>query len=143
MTPVWFHREIVEGDEGDDVVIVQRKLLAPLTGVMDRNTITRVRGFQRKHELEETGTVTKKTAEKLGEKQSKGTVPDWFTDTVDLGHSGPAVTAVRHALRQANLPVHYDPALADAVRRFQAEAGLKVSGKVDRKTAIALADRSA
>lgn len=142
-TPVWWHREVAEGDTGDDVVIIQRKLLAPLTGVVDENTTRRVRAFQRRHNLEETGIVGKKTAEKLGEKESKGTVPGWFDEPLDVGSYGPAVTEVKRALRQADKPVHYDTGLADAVRRFQSANGLKVTGVVDRKTAIAIGDRTA
>ena len=142
-TPVWFHRDIYPGDEGDDVLIVQRKLPAPMTGVLDRNTENRIRGFQKKHRLEETGYVSKDTAEALGEKESKGQVPGWFDGTLDVGASGPAVAEVRRALRQADKPVHYDDALADAVRRFQSANGLKVTGVVDRKTAIAIGDRTA
>ena len=141
--PAWFTGELVEGDTGDAVLIVQRKIGAPLTGVMDTTTMARVRGFQRKHGLEETGTVTKKTAAKVGDKASKGQAPDWFDHDMSEGCAGEDVAALRIALGQPNLPVHFDDALADAVRRFQSEVGLKPTGVVNKATAIALADRSA
>ena len=143
MLPAWFTRELVEGDGGDDVLIVQRKLGAPMTGVMDTTTTARVRGFQRKHGLEETGTVTKRTAKKVGDKASKGTAPDWFDHAMSEGCAGEDVAALRLALGQPNLPVYYDNSLADAVRRFQAEVGLKPTGVCDEVTAVALADRKA
>lgn len=143
MTPAWFHRVLDEGDTGDDVLIVQRKLGVPLTGVMDTTTMARVRGFQRTHGLEETGTMTKKTADKVGDKASKGTTPDWYTRKLSEGDVGQDVSALRIALGQPNLPVHYDNALADAVRRFQSSVGIKPNGTFDKATAVALADRSA
>ena len=143
MTPSWFVREILEGDTGDDVLIVQRKLGVPMTGVMDTTTTTRVRGFQKTHALEETGTMTKKTAAKVGEKASKGQTPAWYTREIAVGDVGQDVAALRIAMRQPNLPVDYDEPLADAVRRFQSEAGVKPTGTLDHKTAVALAARLA
>lgn len=141
--PAWYHREIVEGDTGDDVLIVQRKLGAPMTGVWDQPTMTRVRGFQKKHTLEETGTMTKKTAAKVGDKASKGSAPEWFERDLEEGDTGLDVSALRIAVGQPNLPDYYDNALADAVRRFQASVGVKPTGKVNKATAVALADRTA
>lgn len=141
--PSWYRREIVEGDTGDDVLIVQRKLGVPMTGEWDQPTTTRVRGFQKKHHLEETGTMTKKTAEKVGDKASKGQPPEWYDRELGPDDDGEDVTALRLALGQPNLPVHYDVSLADAVRRFQAGAGIRPTGRVDRVTAVALADRLA
>ena len=140
--PSWFTREIVEGDEGPDVLIVQRKLGARMTGVMDQQTMTRVRGFQKKHGLEETGTMTRKTAKKAGEKAAKGQAPEWFDRPLTEGDTGEDVSALRATIGQPDLPNYYDNILADAVRRFQAEVGIKPSGKLDKATAVALADRS-
>lgn len=142
MTPAWFTRELVEGDEGDDVLIVQRKLGAFPTGVMDQQTMTRIRGFQKKHGLEETGTMTKKTAAKAGEKAAKGQTPDWYERALSEGDTGDDVLSLRHAVGQPDLPNYYDNTLADAVRRFQSEVGIKPTGKLDKSTAVALADRS-
>ena len=143
MDPAWFTRELDEGDRGEDVLIVQRKLGAPMTGVMDASTMARIRGFQKKHGLEETGTMTKKTARKVGDKASKGQAPEWFDHEMSEGCAGEDVSALRIALGQPNLPDYFDNSLADAVRRFQAEVGIKPTGVVNKTTAVALADRSA
>jgi murein L,D-transpeptidase YcbB/YkuD len=52
------------------------------------------------------------------------------------------VAQVRILLHQPAVPAYFDNTLEDAVRRFQSENGLKVSGIVDKKTAILLADRA-
>ena len=129
--PVWFVRVIDEGDEGDDVKIVQRKVDAPITGVYDPPTQARVRGVQKKMgRKKQTGVVDAETAQKLGPKATAGQVPDWFgTDEADL--------RVRDILRLSNI----EP-LVSALRRFQSANGMKTTGELDKATAIALADRS-
>lgn len=141
--PSWWYREVLPGDEGDDVLIAQRKLRIPMTGVMDALTVSRVRGYQKEHGLEVTGTMDDKTAAELGEKEAAGQVPEWYSRELAEPDSGKDVEALRVALKQPNLPAYFDRALADAVRRFQAAAGLETSGVVDRDTAVALADRLA
>lgn len=141
--PAWFVRDLVEGDDGDDVLIVQRKLGAPMTGVMDQTTMARVRGFQRQHGLQETGMVKKKTAERIGEKASVGQKPAWFKRELGAGDSGVDVKELRVALKQPLLPDYFDSALEDAVRRFQASLGAKPTGRFDDDTAVALAARTA
>lgn len=143
MIPAWWTRELDEDDRGDDVLIVQRKLGVPLTGVMDTTTMARIRGFQRKHGLQETGTMTKKTAAKVGDKASRGSAPEWFVRDLSEGDTGLDVSALRIAIGQPNLPDYFDNNLADAVRRFQSSVKIKPSGKVDKATAVALADRTA
>lgn len=142
MLPRWYYRDLTLGDEGDDVLIVQRKVDAPMTGKYDGETSARVRGVQRKKKLKETGEVDKPTAEALGEKPGSGQTPAWFEGECAPGCSGPCVAQVRILLHQPALPVHFDNTLEDAVRRFQSENGLKISGIVDKKTAILLADRA-
>lgn len=142
-TPVWWYREIWPGDEGDDVLIIQRKLGCEMTGVMDDRTIVRIRGLQRKHGLEESGIVSKDTADKLGEKESKGREPEWFTRSLEVGDDGEDVTALRKALRAPLKPTFFDHHLEQAVRRFQSSVGLKPTGKVTKRTAVELGDRTA
>ena len=121
MTPAWYYRHLVEDDQGDDVLIVQRKIGAPMTGVLDTTTMSRVRGLQRAHGLPETGEVGGRTAWLIGDKASAGLPPEWFS----AGNPPPGMR---------------DP---DAVRRFQSSVGLQPTGVIDRDTAVALADRQA
>jgi hypothetical protein len=126
--PRWYTRRLALGDAGDDVKIVQRKLSAPITGVYDEPTAARVRGVQKKMSIEQTGEVDEATAEALGEKPDAGKVPDW--------HGKPEQDdRVREILRLSNL----EP-LEDALRRFQSERGLVLSGELDEALAIAIAD---
>ena len=118
MIPRWFTRPLAEGDTGDDVRIVQRKLDATVTGVFDDETAARVRGVQRRRGLPPTGVVDEATASVLGEKPDAGRVPDWFPG------EPPA------------------PMSEAAVRRFQSEHGLPLTGVVDEATAVALGDLS-
>ena len=143
MIPAWFVRELVEGDTGDDVLIVQRKLGVPMTGVMDLTTQSRIRGFQKQHGLQETGTMNDETAGQVGDKASKDLPPEWYTRPLSDGDSGKDVAALRIALGQPNLPDYFDKALGDAVRRFQSSVGLKPTGKVTKSTAVAIAARTA
>lgn len=87
--------------------------------------------------------MTRETAAKAGPKASAGHTPEWFERELDEGDVGADVDALRVALSQPNLPVYMDTALCDAVRRFQAKVGIKPTGRLDKKTAIALADRTA
>ena len=141
--PVWWTRDLTIGDEGDDVRIVQRKVDAPVTGTYDDDTAARVRGVQRRMGKKQNGVVDAEVAEKLGDKATKGQVPNWFSETCEHGCACPAVAQVRILLGQPNLPVYLDHDLSAAVRRFQSANGLEVNGTVDEATAVALADRCA
>jgi len=110
---------------------------------MDDRTQHRVRGLQRQHGWREDGIVSEKEAEALGEKESKGQVPGWFTRTLAVGDEGRDVEAVRVALKAPLKPVFYDAHLETVVRRFQAAVGLRPTGRVNQKTAVAIGDRTA
>jgi peptidoglycan hydrolase-like protein with peptidoglycan-binding domain len=142
MIPRWFVGELGPGSVDPSVLVVQRRLGAPLSGVFDEETEARVRGVQRRHGLRESGMVNETTAEKIGEKAATGLVPEWFEGDCSQGCACKAVVFIRRALRQADLPVHFDDHLENLVRQFQSANGLKVTGVVNKKTAIALADRS-
>ena len=142
MAPRWFTREITLGDEGADVLIVQRKVDAPMSGKYDDETAARVRGVQKKKGLQQSGKVDEATATELGEKASAGQTPVWFDGDCRPGCSGPCVAQVRILLGQPNLPVDFDRDLEDAVRRFQSANELDVTGVVDEQTAVVLADRA-
>lgn len=142
MVPLWWYRDITLGDEGDDVLIVQRKVDAPMTGKYDGETAARVRGVQKKRGRKQTGVVDKQTAKDLGPKPAEGQRPEWFAGDCGPGCSGPCVAVVRNLLRQPNLPVDFDQDLEAAVRRFQSANGLALTGVVDEQTAILLDART-
>lgn len=130
-SPRWFYRDLSLGDTGDDVLIVQRRLVAPLTGVFDDDTAARVRGVQKMARKKQTGVVDAATAEAIGEKATAGQMPEWFgTDRADQ--------RVRDLLGLSML----EP-LGEALLRYQSENGLDLSGELDEPTARLLADRSA
>lgn len=128
--PAWFTRELHFGDTGDDVLIVQRKVDAPLTGIYDEDTYARVRGVQRSNGMDELGYMDQATADVLGEKATAGLMPDWHGTPEEDGR-------VREILRLSNI----EP-LEDGIRRFQSAHGLPLTGAVDDPTATALADLS-
>lgn len=142
MTPAWFSYPLIEGDTGEAVLIIQRKLKVPMTGLMDLTTCARLRGFQRWLGLEETGAVDRRTAEALGDKASVGSAPAWFSRPLSVGDHGPDVA---HLCSDLGLLPHtrFTPDVSQAVRRFQSSAGLTPTGTVCRDTATALADRTA
>ena len=113
-----------------------------MTGKYDNETAARVRGVQKRKGRKQTGAVDKDTAKDLGPKPAEGQRPDWFEGDCGLGCTGPCVAKVRTLLHQPNLPVDFDQDLEAAVRRFQSANGLKLTGVVDEKTAIALDARS-
>ena len=127
MTPAWFSRPLTLGDEGDDVLIVQRKVDAPLTAVYDEPTAARVRGLQKKLGLKQTGTVDGALAGALGEKATAGQTPEWFgTPEQDR--------ELRRILRLSE-----NEPLADGIRRFQSSHGLALTGEVDEALACMVA----
>lgn len=130
--PVWFGRDLSLGDSGDDVLIVQKKTGAALTGVFDDATAARIRGVE-KHmgRKKQTGVVDAEVAAELGEKANAGQVPAWFgTDAQEQ--------RLRDILRLSML----EP-VGEGVRRFQSANGLPLTGEVDEALAVMLADRSA
>lgn len=131
MTPRWWWRPLSLGDAGDDVLIVQRRLSAPMTGVFDDDTAARVRGVQRMARRKQTGVVDAETAEAIGEKATAGRPPGWFgTDEQE--------PRLRVLLRLSML----EP-LDAALRRFQSANGLELTGEADEATVQLIADRSA
>lgn len=142
--PAWFTRELSLGDEGPDVLIVQRKVDAPMTGVFDDDTAARIRGVEKRMgRKEQTGVVDAGVAEVLGEKPGAGQRPEWWCgEAVTRGCACECVANLRILLGQPNLPVDFDQDFEDAVRRYQSENGLPVTGVADEATVVHLADRS-
>ena len=124
--PSWFYRDIFAGDTGKDVLAVQRLVGGLSTGVMDEDTIARVRGVQRAARSPVTGVVDADTALALGERATQGLVPEWF----EAGDLSVLPTLLR--CREWDV--------ANALRRFQSHHHIYPTGEVDEATAIALGD---
>jgi peptidoglycan hydrolase-like protein with peptidoglycan-binding domain len=67
MTPSWYARDLVLGDQGEDVRTVQLLLRCEPTGVFDDATRAKVRGYQTLRQIKRTGRVDEITAIHLGE----------------------------------------------------------------------------
>jgi peptidoglycan hydrolase-like protein with peptidoglycan-binding domain len=136
--PIWYKREITLGAMGPDVRIVRRKLGFPENGSYDRAVQSKVMGMARKAKLDTTafGTVDEDVAALLGDETSTAD-PSWFVrDRYVLGDMGVDVADIHKAF----LPHHgyddrYRADLEAAIRRFQSNAGLDVTGEIDSETA--------
>ena len=123
-TPAWFHRELYPGDSGPDVLAVQRLCGAMKTGVMDEDTLARVRGLQGTLQREITGVVDHALAVQMGNVATYGLLPAWFT-----------------AQDWSSLPARLGgSADENAIRRFQSHHHIPPTGLIDETTAIALGD---
>lgn len=130
--PAWYHRELSLGDEGEDVLIVQKKLGAGLTGVYDDATAARVRGLEKTMgRRKQRGTVDETVAAELGEKATVGQVPDWYG------------TPQQEQRLRVILKLSMLEPIEDGVRRFQSANGLPLTGEVDEELAVLLGNRSA
>lgn len=118
--PSWFHRLLMPGAHGPDVLSLQRVLGAVCTGSLDDETMALLRGVQALSGLERTGLCDEATASRVGDtaRRLTGEPPTWYgTDRQDAR----VVELVGDR---------------DAVRRFQSDHGLRPSGIVDRRTAL-------
>jgi peptidoglycan hydrolase-like protein with peptidoglycan-binding domain len=139
------------GDSGVQVRELQSRLfqLAWLpeltTGTYDAATAAAVRGFQAKRGLEATGTVDRRTWQRLVTMTRTPTRDQLF----NVLHAGPAILeAGQHGEDVRDLQARlgatrwlfgdvtgtYDDATVEAVRGFQAKRQVPVTGKVDRRT---------
>ena len=128
MLPQWFTRPLIVGDTGPDVVVVQRKLGVRPTGLFGPGDSAVVRGYQYAMGLQPSGQVDDATAVELGEAAGHDLLPDWWT--------GEAVTSIHPlwptVVRLLDAPVG---GAVDALKRFQGNNGLSVTGVVDEWTA--------
>lgn len=124
---------------GRDVVVVQRKLGAPVTGSYDETTAAYVRGLQKVTGLEVTGMVNEKTAQHIGERAREGQTPEWFTRDIRLWDEGEDVRAAREALGLGATDNRWDPDAESAARRWQSANDKPLTGEVDHDMAVAIA----
>lgn len=137
--PSWFRRELAFGSIGPDVIVVQRKLKMIATGVYDRDTEARVRAVQIEHHLTPTGRVDAPTAERIGEVERHGLVPDWFTRPLALGDTGPDVEQARYLLGFPRAG-EFDEVIEAAVRRFQSQHRIEPDGTLSEQVAILMGE---
>ena len=138
MTPSWFTRELTAGDSGRDVAVVQRLLGLSVSGEWGDHTTVALRGAQRAARIAPTGVVDEETATMLGERATSGLTPDWFTRPVHPGSDDIAVDAVSSALGLVSGASNRE--WDSAVRRFQSQYGLDLTGVVDEATARLIGD---
>jgi peptidoglycan hydrolase-like protein with peptidoglycan-binding domain len=114
-------------------------------GVFGPATERALRQFQTERGLEATGTVTEATAQALSGIPTAPQVPATASLIgLRVGANGSVVRTVQQALIRAGITFPggadgiFGPATANALRIFQSQAGLKVSGEVDEATAMVL-----
>jgi hypothetical protein len=127
-TPVWYVRDIADGDTGSDVAVVQRKMGLLPTGHADPAFTLVVRGYQKGVRLPATGIVDDLTAVELGEQEGFGLLPVWWTGPVSPGEP--------HYQNTLDLIGATD---TDGLKRFQGNHQLPPTGVVDETTARLLA----
>lgn len=134
--PRWYHRDLEEGDTGNDVTHVQAILGLPQTGIYDDTTASFIRGLQRKAGLRMSGKVDKKTAGKLGDRSTKDLTPKWFSRDIKLRDTiGDDVVKANELLGTPDEGNVLTAESESAVRRIQSEHGLTVTGVIDAETA--------
>ena len=131
----WFTRDLVLGDEGPDVLFVQRRLGLDQSGVFDESTARAVRGLQRAKGLPMTGKVDKGTAGAVGERARKGRAPSWFSRPLGLGDHGEDVFALTDALGLV-ADSRFTAEVESAVLRIQSAAGYPLTGVADEKLVV-------
>ncbi len=146
--PVGLCPELRVGSRGSSVSRLQSLLLAqglspgPIDGVFGAKTEAAVRFFQAQKGLPITGVVDVNTWYALG--VDCGVAPiippqEYFCPRLKLNSTGPAVRFLQQLLQQAGyykgtIDGQYDARTRRAVRRFQRDKGLPVTGRMDRDT---------
>ncbi|MGI6691932.1 MAG: peptidoglycan-binding protein [Christensenellales bacterium] len=152
------YETLTTGSEGSKVRALQQAMteLGFYTGAIDgkygTQTMTSVKAWQQKNNLRETGIALPELQQMLYEKRSRGannrlvsikTLPPVEGWPMELGNQGDAVLALHQVLKDlghynGDIVSVYSRATADAVRAFQKQHSIKVTGKVDNFTHLAL-----
>lgn len=137
---------------GANVADLQRALVnsgisvvGGVDGVFGPATERALRQFQTERGLEVTGTVTDATANALSGISTTPQAPAMTSLVgIRIGANGQVVRTVQQAVINAGIRFPggadgiFGPATANALRIFQSQAGLKVTGEVDEATAMLL-----
>lgn len=121
------------GDNGPDVVHLQRALGVSADGVFGRHTLHAVELFQRRHGLLVDGEVGPQTRAAM-HTENRGASGEIV---IRLHDRGPAVAALQRALG-ITADGDFGPQTLRAVKHFQAQRGLLVDGQVGDHTRAAL-----
>ncbi|RXS83436.1 peptidoglycan-binding protein [Geobacillus sp. PK12] len=138
------------GSRGAAVRDLQRRLkqlgyfrYPQITGYYGAVTADAVKQFQRANGLPATGRADRATLERL--KQKETSQPATSSDALTIGSRGDDVRKLQQQLKQlgyftySDITGYYGVLTADAIRRFQRDNGLPVTGAVDNQTAARLA----
>jgi peptidoglycan hydrolase-like protein with peptidoglycan-binding domain len=140
---------LVPGDDGRRVRELQARLsqldwfVPPMTGVYDKETITGVRGFQRKRGFDVTGKVDDRTWRRVVKMSRKPTGDEMFNRAGPTlygpGDQGPEVRKIQARLRQiawyfGDVTGMYGAHTREAVHGFQGKRHIPQTGKVDQRT---------
>ncbi|ADU95667.1 peptidoglycan-binding protein [Geobacillus sp. Y412MC52] len=138
------------GSRGAAVSDLQRRLkqlgyfrYPQITGYYGAVTADAVKQFQQANGLPATGRADRATLERLKQKATIKTAE--LSDTLTIGSRGDDVRKLQQQLKQlgyftySDITGYYGVLTADAVRRFQRDNGLPVTGAVDNQTAARLA----
>lgn len=138
------------GSRGAAVSDLQRRLkqlgyfrYPQITGYYGAVTADAVKQFQRANGLPATGRADRATLERL--KQKATSQPATLSDALTIGSRGDDVRKLQQQLKQlgyftySDITGYYGVLTADAIRRFQRDNGLPVTGAVDNQTVARLA----
>ncbi|MCK7607531.1 peptidoglycan-binding protein [Geobacillus stearothermophilus] len=138
------------GSRGAAVSDLQRRLkqlgyfrYPQITGYYGAVTADAVKQFQRANGLPATGRVNRATLERL--KQKATSQPATSSDALTIGSRGDDVRKLQQQLKQlgyftySDITGYYGVLTADAIRRFQRDNSLPVTGAVDNQTVARLA----
>ncbi|AKU26453.1 peptidase P60 [Geobacillus sp. LC300] len=138
------------GSRGAAVSDLQRRLkqlgyfrYPQITGYYGAVTADAVKQFQRANGLPATGRADRATLERLKQKE-EGSSPS-PSAALTVGARGDEVRKLQQQLKQlgyftySDITGYYGVLTADAIRRFQRDNGLPVTGAVDNQTAARLA----
>lgn len=131
-----------QGMRGPAVVYVQQRLdVTPTSGYFGPLTSAAVQAFQRRHDLNPTGRVTKNVWRALLAPVTQDLTPEEAAQTrprLNKGTRGPAVAFVQQRLDVTPVSGYYGRLTRNAVKKFQRQHQLNPTGRVTKNVWTAL-----
>lgn len=148
------YADLAFGDQGEDVKTAQTRLKyygyykKELDGNFGTGTLAAVKNFQSRNSLTVTGVIDSVTLSLLNGETAIKASDLVGNDTLKQGDTGEAVKDLQRELRDTSyyggkIDGIFGTDVKNAVKAFQASAGLTVDGKVGPKTKDALFNRTA